>query len=50
MDTTWLKEFGVHAAKDFMTPDEYYKKELSSEEKIEKVRLPAQELLGKLLS
>jgi hypothetical protein len=44
-----LKEFGVHAAKDFMTVDEYYKNELSSEEKIEKVRLPTQELLGKLL-
>ena len=49
VDTAWLKEFGVHAAKDFMTVDEYYKNELSSEEKIEKVRLPAQELLGKLL-
>lgn len=50
VDTTWLKEFGVHAAKEFMTIDEYYKNELSSEEKIEKVRLPTQELLGKLLS
>lgn len=50
VDTAWLKEFGVHAAKEFMTVDEYYKNELSSEEKIEKVRLPTQELLGKLLS
>ena len=49
VDTAWLKEFGVHAAKDFMTVDEYYKSELSSEKKIEEVRLPTQELLGKLL-
>lgn len=49
VDTAWLKEFGVEAAKDFMTVEEYYKSELSSEEKIDKVRLPTQELLGKLL-
>jgi ABC-type Fe3+ transport system substrate-binding protein len=49
VDTAWLKEFGVEAAKDSMTVDEYYKNELSSEEKIEKVRLPTQELLGKIL-
>jgi ABC-type Fe3+ transport system substrate-binding protein len=49
VDTAWLKEFGVEAAKDSMTVEEYYKNELSSEEKIETVRLPTQELLGRLL-
>ena len=49
VDTAWLKEFGVEAAKDSMAVEEYYKNELSSEEKIETVRLPTQEFLGKLL-
>jgi ABC-type Fe3+ transport system substrate-binding protein len=49
VDTAWLKEFGVYAAKDFMSVDQYYKNELSSEEKIDKVRLPTQDFLRKLL-
>jgi hypothetical protein len=49
VDTTWLKDFGVVAAKDILTVEEYHKNELSSEEKIEKVRLPTRELLGKIL-
>jgi ABC-type Fe3+ transport system substrate-binding protein len=49
VDTGWLKEFGVQAAKDFMSVDEYNKNELSSEEKIHKVRLPTQEFLRKAL-
>jgi iron(III) transport system substrate-binding protein len=49
VDTAWLKEFGVHAAKDFMSVDQYYKSELSSEEQIEKVRVPTQDFLRKLL-
>jgi ABC-type Fe3+ transport system substrate-binding protein len=49
VDTSWLSEFGVHASKDSMTVEEYQKNELSSEEKIQKIRLPTQELLRKLL-
>ena len=49
VDTSWLNEFGVHASKDSMTVEEYYTNELSSEEKIQKIRLPTQELLRKLL-
>jgi iron(III) transport system substrate-binding protein len=49
VDTQWLKEFGVIAAKDNLTPDEYPKLENQSEEKILKIREPAAELARKLL-
>ncbi len=40
VDTKWLKDYGVIAAKDFLTPDQFYKYENQSEEKINKVREP----------
>ena len=49
VDTQWLKEFGVIAAKDSLVPDQYSKLENQSEEKILKTREPAAELARKLL-
>jgi iron(III) transport system substrate-binding protein len=49
VDTQWLKEFGVIAAKDNLSPDQYPKLENQSEEKILKTREPAAELARKLL-
>jgi iron(III) transport system substrate-binding protein len=49
VDTQWLKEFGVIAAKDNLTPDQYPKLENQSEEKILKIREPAAALARKLL-
>jgi ABC-type Fe3+ transport system substrate-binding protein len=50
VDTRWLSQYGVHAAKDIMTLDDYMKVELSSEDKIKKVRNPVQELMRQILS
>jgi ABC-type Fe3+ transport system substrate-binding protein len=49
VDTNWLKEFGVIAAKDNLTPDQYPKLENQSEEKIIKIREASAELARKLL-
>ena len=49
IDTQWLKEFGVIAAKDSLTPDQYPKLENQSEEKVVKVREPAAEFARKIL-
>jgi hypothetical protein len=49
VDTQWLKELGVIAAKDNLTLDQYTKLENQSEEKILKAREPAAELARKLL-
>jgi iron(III) transport system substrate-binding protein len=49
VDTQWLKEFGVIAAKDSLTPEQYPKLENQSEEKVFKVREPAAELARKIL-
>ena len=49
VDTQWLKEFGVVAAKDNLTSDQYTKLENQSEEKVLKAREPAAELARKLL-
>ncbi len=49
VDTQWLKEFGVIAAKDSLTPEQYPKLENQSEEKILKVRDPAAEFARKIL-
>ena len=49
VDTQWLKEFGVIAAKDSLPPDQYSKLENQSEEKVVKVREPAAEFARKLL-
>jgi iron(III) transport system substrate-binding protein len=49
VDTQWLKEFGVIAAKDSLTPEQYPKLENQSEEKVVKVREPAAEFARKIL-
>jgi iron(III) transport system substrate-binding protein len=49
IDTKWLKDYGVIAAKDFLTPDQFYKYENQSEEKIFKIREPAAAVARKLL-
>jgi iron(III) transport system substrate-binding protein len=49
VDTQWLREFGVIAAKDSLTPDQYPKLENQSEEKVVKVREPAAEFARRLL-
>ncbi len=41
VDTHWLKELGVIAAKDHMSVDDFRQVENQSEEKLEKVREPA---------
>lgn len=48
VNTHWLKEFGVIAAKDHLSPDQYSKLENQSEEKISKTREPAAEVARKL--
>jgi hypothetical protein len=50
VDTQWLKEFGVVAAKDNLTSDQYTKLENQSEEKVLKAREPAAELAHNLLN
>lgn len=49
VDTQWLRKFGVIAAKDILTPDQYPKLENQSEEKILNVREPAAEFARKIL-
>ncbi len=49
VDTKWLKEFGVLAAKDGLTLEQYYRLENQSEEKVHKLREPGAELARKLL-
>jgi iron(III) transport system substrate-binding protein len=49
VETKWLREFGVIAAKDALTLEQYYKLENQSEEKILKIREPAAALARKLL-
>ena len=49
IDTKWLREFGVIAAKDFLAPADFYKYENQSEEKINKIREPAAIFARKLL-
>ena len=49
IDTKWLKEYGVMAAKDAMTIEQFYKLENQSEEKVHKIREPGAALARKLL-
>ena len=50
VDTKWLHEFGVIAAKDKITLDQFAKLENQSEDKIRKIREPGAALARKLLS
>ena len=49
VETKWLEDVGVHAAKDTLTLDQYYQLENHSENKILKVRKPAALLARNLL-
>ena len=49
MIATWLRESGVVAAKDQMTVKQFLQIENQSEEKLEKIREPAQKLAAALL-
>ena len=49
VETRWLQDFGVIAAKDGLTLEQYYKFENQSEEKIHKIREPGAAMARKLL-
>ena len=49
IDTKWLKEYGVIAAKDGLTIEQFYKMENQSEEKVYKIREPGAAVARKLL-
>jgi iron(III) transport system substrate-binding protein len=49
VDTKWMQEFGVLAAKDGLTLEQYYKMENQSEERVYSVRDPGAALARKLL-
>lgn len=49
VDTKWLKETGVIAAKDGLTVEQYHKLENQSEEQVTRVRNPAVAVARKLL-
>jgi ABC-type Fe3+ transport system substrate-binding protein len=49
VDTKWLKEFGVQAAKDVMTVEEYHKVRNHLEDKYTRVRLPAAKFAEQIL-
>ena len=42
VDTRWLRELGTIAAKDTLSPEDFWRVENQSEEKLDKVRKPAQ--------
>ena len=49
VDTKWLQEFGVRAAKDVLTVEEYHKVRNHLEDRYKKVRIPAAEFAEKIL-
>ena len=49
VDTKWLPQVGVTAAKDVFPPEEYARRENNSEEKINRIREPGAALARKLL-
>jgi len=49
IDTKWLKEYGVLAAKDGLTLEQFYKMENQSEDKVYKIRGPGSAMARKLL-
>ena len=44
-----MEEFGIRAAKDYITVDEFQRRENQSEDKIKSVRRPAQDFAKKIL-
>jgi ABC-type Fe3+ transport system substrate-binding protein len=49
VDTKWLQEHGVHAAKDVLTVEEYHRVRNHLEDKYVKVRLPAAKFAEQIL-
>jgi ABC-type Fe3+ transport system substrate-binding protein len=49
VDIRWLRDLGTIAAKDSMSIDEFWQVENQSEEKLDKVRKPAQKFAHALL-
>jgi ABC-type Fe3+ transport system substrate-binding protein len=49
IETKWLRDYGVIAAKDFLPPEQFGKYENQSEEKIKNIREPAAAFARKLL-
>ena len=49
VDTKSMEEFGIRAAKDNITVDEFHKHENQGEDKVKAVRRPAQEFAKKIL-
>jgi len=49
VDSAWVRKFGYVAAKEVLSVEEYYRVENQSEEKIQKVRIPAKKFARKLL-
>jgi ABC-type Fe3+ transport system substrate-binding protein len=49
VDTKWLKEYGVQAAKDVMTVAEYHRVRNHLEDKYKRVRIPAAEFAERVL-
>ena len=49
VETKPMEEFGIRAAKDYITIDEFHKHENQSEDKVKAVRRPAQEFAKKIL-
>lgn len=49
IETKPMEEFGIRAAKDYITIDEFHKHENQSEDKVKAIRRPAQEFAKKIL-
>jgi ABC-type Fe3+ transport system substrate-binding protein len=48
VETKWMLDVGVRAAKDYNSTEEFFKNESQTEDKILTVRRPTQEFVGKL--
>jgi len=48
VDTQWMAEIGARAAKDFLSVDEYYRRQIDLEDKFTTIWDPAGELARKL--
>lgn len=49
VDTKVMEEFGIRAAKDYISVEDYHRRENQSETKVKSVRRPAQEFAKKIL-
>ena len=49
VDTKWMAQIGVNAAKDVMSPEEYHRVRNHLEDEVVNVRRPAAEFAKKIL-